>query len=78
MGDIPSTSGYFWRTTDQREIDYIEETPAGLFAFEFKWNAARKKSLPKSFKTHYPDAHTQTITPDNVHDFLAQPAGRDK
>jgi predicted AAA+ superfamily ATPase len=72
MQDIPSTRAYFWRTTDQREIDYVEENPGGLFAFEFKWNAARKTTIPKSFKTHYPEAHTQTITPDNVHDFLGK------
>jgi len=35
---------YFWRTTQQQEIDYIEEQERKLFAYEFKWN---KKLTPK-------------------------------
>ena len=29
---------WFWRTTQQQEIDYIEEWENKLCAFEFKWN----------------------------------------
>ncbi len=29
---------YFWRTTQQQEIDYIEEHSGKLFCYEFKWN----------------------------------------
>jgi hypothetical protein len=28
---------WFWRTTQQQEIDYIEEYDAKLYAYEFKW-----------------------------------------
>ena len=32
-----SVNAYFWRTYDQKEIDYIEEWGGRLHAFEFKW-----------------------------------------
>ena len=31
-------NSYFWRTYDQQEIDYIEESNGVLKAFEIKWN----------------------------------------
>jgi predicted AAA+ superfamily ATPase len=62
---------YFWRTTQQQEIDLLEEIDGQLYAFEFKWNPNSKKDkIPKSFTNHYPDAITQVITPDNYMDFL--------
>lgn len=63
--------GFFWRTTQQQEIDYIEEHTQHLFAYEFKWNSKRKnKSFPKTFSKGYPDAATQVITPENYDMFL--------
>lgn len=31
-------NNYFWRTYDQKEIDFIEEKEGKLFAYEIKWN----------------------------------------
>ncbi len=63
---------YFWRTTQQQEIDYIEEVGQKLYAYEFKWN--RKKGrvrFPKTFLRNYPDVQTTTvITPENHETFL--------
>jgi len=61
---------YFWRTTQQQEIDYIEEMNGRLFAFEFKWNLVRKPFLSKTFANAYPDSEFQVINPDNMHQFL--------
>ncbi|HDO29837.1 MAG TPA: ATP-binding protein, partial [Desulfobacteraceae bacterium] len=33
---------YFWRTTQQQEIDYIEESAQSLAAWEFKWSNEKK------------------------------------
>jgi uncharacterized protein len=33
---------YFWRTTAQKEIDYIVEYSGVLNAFEFKWSPKNK------------------------------------
>lgn len=60
---------YFWRTTDQREIDLIEETPQGIRAFEFKWDPRSKKRIPKSFSQHY-EATAEVIHKDNYFEFV--------
>jgi len=62
--------GYFWRTTDQKEIDYIEETENGLAAYEFKWQDKGKARLPKKFIAAYPGAELHVITPENSDIFL--------
>lgn len=63
-------SNYFWRTTQQQEIDFIEETPKGLNAFEFKWNNKAKSRFSATFLNAYPNAKTKLITPDTRHEFL--------
>ena len=61
---------YFWRTTRQQEIDYIEEYDDKISAFEFKWSTTKKISVPKTFQKAYPDAVFQLITPENYFEFL--------
>lgn len=58
---------YFWRTTHQQEIDYIEETQEKINGFEIKWNA--KAKIPKLFKETY-NADVAIITRENFRDFL--------
>jgi uncharacterized protein len=66
------TQRYFWRTTDAKEIDYLEEFDGKLHAHEFKWNPERKVSFPKSFLETYPDATTQIVHPENYMAFLTE------
>lgn len=61
---------YFWRTTMQQEIDYIEEANGVMKAFEFKWNPKRTVRFPKTFLKAYPGSETAVITPENYHEFL--------
>lgn len=61
---------YFWRTTQQQEIDYIEQRNNELLAVEFKWNDKRKKKFPLTFTKAYPEARTAIITKENRHVFL--------
>ncbi len=61
---------YFWRTTQQQEIDYIEEINGMLSAFEFKWGKGEKAFLSKTFSNAYPETPFKVITPDNIHEFL--------
>ena len=57
---------YFWRTTQQQEIDYIEDEDGQLSAFEMKWNPNKgKTSLPASFLNAYPIRQSVVVTPDN-------------
>lgn len=44
---------YFWRTTAQQEIDYIETKAEELSAFKFKWSAKAKVKIPKTFVKTY-------------------------
>lgn len=61
---------YFWRTTQQQEIDWLEEEGGGLKAFEFKWNPKAKVRFPNSFQEEYPQAEMVTISPANYMDWL--------
>lgn len=61
---------YFWRTTQQQEIDLIEENETGLKAFEFKWSIKAKARIPLTFKTSYPDAELKIISPENVESII--------
>lgn len=61
---------FFWRTRQQQEIDYIEESDGIISAFEFKWNPRKKTRFPKTFLKAYPNAVTATITPENYMHFL--------
>ena len=67
----PETRSFFWRTKQQREVDLIEESAAGLKAFEIKWNPKKAADpLPKTFTNAYPQAATFGVSPDNVFEFL--------
>jgi predicted AAA+ superfamily ATPase len=67
-----SVSTYFWRTTAQQEVDLIEESAAGLKAFEFKWNEKARGTVSTAFTSAYPEATTNLITPKNFETFLME------
>jgi len=62
---------YFWRTYDRKEIDLVEEIADSLRAFEFKYSATKKATIPKLWKKTYPESSVEIITAENVRDFLA-------
>ena len=65
---------YFWRTTAQQEIDYIEEYDGRLFAYEFKWNPTKAMRAPRTFLNAYPEAEFKVIHPQNyLEEFLVVP-----
>ncbi|MEJ5352673.1 MAG: ATP-binding protein [Melioribacteraceae bacterium] len=61
---------YFWRTTQQQEIDYVEEYDNSFSAYEFKFNIAARPKFSKTFISSYPVKHTNLITPDNIEEFV--------
>jgi predicted AAA+ superfamily ATPase len=61
---------YFWRTTTQQEIDYVEEYGGRLHAFEFKWQPHKPVRFPKSFLDAYPGSKTQRIDRGNFEEFV--------
>jgi uncharacterized protein len=63
-------SNYFWRTTQQQEIDYIEEYDNQLFAYEFKLQNANKAKLTKTFANAYPNHTFKAIDKENYWEFV--------
>lgn len=61
---------YFWRTTQQQEIDYIEEFDGQIKTFEFKYNPKSKARMPLTFAKTYPNHEFNVITPENYQDWL--------
>ena len=61
---------WFWRTTAQQEVDYIEESDGKMTAFEFKWNPSKKAKVTKVFTNAYPDTEVKVINRDNFDSFL--------
>lgn len=56
---------YFWRTYDQKEIDYIEEKDGHLTCFEFKYAEGATGKFPAEFSETYPNSSFKVITPGN-------------
>lgn len=61
---------YFWRTTQQQEIDYLEEDNGFFRAYEFKWTSKQKVRFSRTFLSAYPIAETRVITPENIEQFV--------
>ena len=64
------TNVWYWRTTEQVEIDYVEEEGGKMTAFEMKWNEKAKHKLPRLFLNTYPESVFKVIHPGNVEEFL--------
>jgi len=60
---------YFWRTTQQQEVDYVEEVNGAFFAYEFKWNERKKIKFPKTFTNGY-DSSNKGINRQNFREFV--------
>jgi len=60
---------YFWRTTQQQEIDYVEQQGQDLFAYEFKWNPKKKAKISKTFLDKY-EAKAYLINRENFRSFV--------
>ena len=63
-------NSWYWRTKEQKEIDYIEEQDGVLTAFEFKWKPDAKYKMPKLFLETYTGSEFKIIHRDNFEDFL--------
>lgn len=59
---------YFWRTYDQKEIDYIEEKDGHLTCYEFKYAEGAPGKFPAEFSETYPNSSFKVITPGNFHE----------
>lgn len=64
------SNNYFWRTYDQKEIDWIEEREGKLFGYEIKWNKNKIKP-PKDWLETYTNSSYEVITKDNYLEFIS-------
>jgi hypothetical protein len=61
---------YFWRTYDQKEVDYIEEENGVLTGYECKWNPAASMKIPDDFLQAYPGTKVERIDRSTYWRFL--------
>ena len=62
-------NSYFWRTHDQKEIDYLEEWGGKIEGYEFKW---KKETFtkPAEFIKTYPQSSISLVNNGNYEIFL--------
>lgn len=63
---------WYWRTKEQKEIDWLEDSNGKLSAYEFKWNPKAKTKTPKLFLETYPNSDFKVIHKDNMEEFLLE------
>jgi predicted AAA+ superfamily ATPase len=63
------TRSYFWRTVQQQEIDYVEESEGKIKGYEIKWSAGAKIKSNKTFRETY-KAEIELIHRENFRTFL--------
>jgi len=61
---------YFWRTTQQQEIDLIEEEGGKMRAYEIKLNDKSRIRFPKTFIDNYNNAVFFKVSQSSVEEFL--------
>ncbi|HEY4515201.1 MAG TPA: ATP-binding protein [Candidatus Paceibacterota bacterium] len=62
---------YFWRTYDQKEIDFIEEANGVLSAYECKYANGKVKATTKNtFLSAYPNSKLELVTKENYLAYL--------
>jgi len=61
---------FFWRTVQQQEIDYLEETHEGFRAFEFKWSEKAGYKFPQNFLQSYKTLEQSVVNRQNYEEFL--------
>jgi len=62
-------NSYFWRTYDQKEVDYVEESAGKITGYELKYSEKQKLKVPKTFSETY-DAEVHKIDKGNYWKFF--------
>ena len=61
---------YFWRNTDQQEVDFILERDGKLSVYEVKYNANKTAKLPGVFERAYRPDEFKVVNKENYLDVL--------
>ncbi len=62
-------NSYFWRTYDQKEIDYVEEGGGKITGYEIKYSDKHKLKIPKTFVSTY-NAEVHKVVRNNYWKFV--------
>jgi hypothetical protein len=62
-------NSFFWRTVQQQEVDYVEETNGRITGYEFKWKDDGRVKIPNTFADAY-RAEGKVISSENFRNFL--------
>jgi len=68
--EILKVNSYFWRTYQQKEIDYIEEFGGEYKAYEFKWSERKDTKLPGDFRKAYKNSTFKVVSPGSFIEFI--------
>ena len=63
------SNNYFWRTYDQKEVDFVEERDGKLFGYEFKWKVKNTK-IQQEWLNTYNNASFEVINKENFLQFI--------
>jgi predicted AAA+ superfamily ATPase len=63
-------NNYFWRTWEQKEIDWVEERGGSLFGYEFKYSAKERAKIPKEFGETYEKSQVEVVNKENYFKFV--------
>ncbi len=63
-------NNYFWRTYDQKEIDWVEDRDGTLHGYEFKWKPDSRARGANLFLKTYQNAEVLVVHPDNYLEFI--------
>lgn len=62
---------YFWRTYDQKEIDWVEEVGGVIYGYEFKWGDNEIKRVTRDeFVRAYPGSVLDVVDKENFEKFI--------
>lgn len=62
---------YFWRTTNQQEVDYIEINNSYLYAYKIKFSPKNKVKTPHTFVQKYHPTEEQVIHSENYFNLIS-------
>ena len=64
-------NNYFWRTYDQKEINWIEEREGKIYGFEFKWKKQDSKNKSYWLESYSDDAVFELVNQENYLGFVS-------
>lgn len=62
------SNNYFWRTYDQKEVDFVEERNGQLYGYEFKMSS-KKNKIQKEWLRTYQNASFEIVNNENFLEF---------